>query len=751
MRNNNSKVDADGRSWRSGAKVEKRKLKQWFLRITNFKETLYEDLNILSKNNRWPERVLSMQRNWLGKSRGAKIKFWVERRYLSKKNRSEKNKPKVEENIVEIFTTRPDTLHGVQYIALSISHPVVLKLATNDPDLQKFLKDAPSLPVDTKAGYLLPNVFARNPLSVLEDSPKYSKWPLPVYVAPYVLENYGEGAVMGVPGHDARDFAFWTKHNDDEPIREVIAPIGGKDLTIPSNTILTGAYEKPGILTSLCGNMAGLKSSDATRKILADLADAGDLAQTAETWKLRDWLISRQRYWGTPIPIIHCQDCGAVPVPYEELPVRLPELQGDWFRGKGDNPLETAEDWVNTVCPECGSKAKRDTDTMDTFMDSSWYFMRFADPHNASIPFSHEAAKENLPVDIYIGGVEHAILHLLYARFIAKFLATTPLWPSDGRHGNEGEPFRKVINQGMVHGKTYSDPITGRFLKPEEVDISNRSSPRMVSNGQKPNISWEKMSKSKYNGVDPMDCISKYGADTTRAHILFQAPVSDVLEWEEDRIIGIQRWFHKIWRLMPSSSEGYNPMSLDSFNEPKSAAEMQLWVQVQRTICSVTLSLTDTFSLNTVISDLIKLTNSISSASDIGPVVRYQATSALIRLIAPVAPAFAEMCWEHMDQILENPSSSVFDNPFPVPDGSLAKFKESTQICAVQENGKLRFTIQISRPPAELSQRVNEAALREWVFAQMKDTDQGKKWLAKGTEWKRVYVFKAGRTVNFVP
>ena len=691
-----------------------------------------------------------MQRNWLGKSTGAKIKFWVERRYPHKSNKSKRNKDKVEQKTVEVFTTRPDTLHGVQYIALSISHPIVVEMAIDDPGLQEFIKATPSFPAGTKAGYLLPMLFARNPLSFLEDSPKYSKWPLPVYVAPYVLENYGEGAVMGVPGHDARDFAFWTEHNDDEPIREVVAPIGIKDMTIPGNKILTEAYEKPGILTSLCGNMAGLESADASRKILADLASAGGLAQDAETWKLRDWLISRQRYWGTPIPIIHCQDCGAVPVPYEDLPVELPKLQGDWFRGNGGNPLETAEDWLNTLCPKCGSKAKRDTDTMDTFMDSSWYFMRFADPHNANKPFSYEAAKKNLPVDIYIGGVEHAILHLLYARFIAKFLATTPIWPTGGRNGNEGEPFRKVINQGMVHGKTYSDPITGRFLKPEEVDVSDRSSPKMVSNGQTPNISWEKMSKSKYNGVDPMECISKYGADTTRAHILFQSPVSDVLEWEEDRIVGIQRWFHKIWRLMPSSSEGYNSMSLDGFNDFQNASEMQLWAQVQRTICSVTLSLTDTFSLNTVISDLIKLTNSISSASDVGLVFRYQATSALVRLIAPVAPAFAEMCWEHMNQILGNPISSVFDNPFPVPDGSLAKFKESTQICAVQENGKLRFTIQISRPPPELLQKATEEAFNEWVFTQMKKTDEGKKWLAKGTEWKRILVFKAGKTVNFV-
>ena len=732
-------------------KVEKRSLKQWFLRITDFKKALHEDLNVLSENNRWPERVLSMQRNWLGKSTGVKIKFLVKRTYPKGMNEPKKKEQKVVGKAVDVFTTRPDTLHGVQYVALSITHPIVAELEVDNPDLQNFIKAAPSFPADSKAGYLLPNVSAENPLSVLEDSPKYSKWPLPVYVAPYVLENYGEGAVMGVPGHDARDFAFWTEHNTDEPIRKVVAPLGSEAETIPGNKILTEAYEEPGMLTSLCGCMAGLESADASQKIIADLADAGDLAQKSETWKLRDWLISRQRYWGTPIPIIHCQDCGAVPVPYEELPVELPKLQRGWFRGKGGNPLENAEDWVNTVCPECGSKARRDTDTMDTFMDSSWYFMRFADPHNADEPFSNEAAKGNLPVDIYIGGVEHAILHLLYARFIAKFLATTPLWSSGGQNGNKGEPFRKVINQGMVHGKTYLDPTTGRFVKPEEVDASDQSSPKMIPSGQTPSISWEKMSKSKYNGIDPMECIGKYGADITRAHILFQAPVSDVLKWEEERIVGIQRWFHKIWRLMPSSSEEHNSVFLDSHVDPQTASEVQLWIQVQRTIGSVTLSMSDTLSLNTVISDLIKLTNAISSMSDIGPVVRYQATSALIRMLAPVAPAFAEMCWEHINETMGSPASSVFDNPFPVPDGSIAIFKESTQTCAVQENGKLRFAIQISQVPTELLKKVNEAALEAWVLGELKKTEEGNNWLARGRKWKRIVVIKGGKTVNFVP
>ncbi len=697
-----------------------------------------------------------MQRNWLGKSTGAKIKFPVVRRYPKKRYEPKKNEERIEEKTVEVFTTRPDTLHGVQYIALSISHPIVVEMAVDDPNLQEFIKAAPSLSADSKAGYLLPyTLFAKNPLSLLEDSPKYTKWPLPVYVAPYVLENHGEGAVMGVPAHDARDFAFWIKHNDDELIRQVIAPLDSNvGEKIPGNQILSEAYEQPGILAPLCGSMAGFKSTDASRKIIADLADAGSLAKCAETWRLRDWLISRQRYWGTPIPIIHCQQCGAVPVPSQELPVELPKIQGSRFGGKDGNPLESAEDWVNTACPRCGSAARRDTDTMDTFMDSSWYFMRFVDPRNSSEPFSTEAAEANLPVDIYIGGVEHAVLHLLYARFIAKFLATTSLWPSGRGNSNRGEPFRKVINQGMVHGKTYSDPTTGRFLKPEEVDLRDRSSPKIVANGQTPTVSWEKMSKSKYNGVDPMECIKKYGADTTRAHILFQAPVNDVLEWEEERIVGIQRWFGRIWRLVhdmsSSNSAELTFMNCDSHIDPKSVLERQLWAQVQQTIISVTSSLSDTFSLNTVISDLIKLTNTMSSTSDISHTIRYHATSALLRMIGPVAPAFAEECWEQINKSLGCPNSSIFESSFPVPDGSLANFNQSTQTCAVQENGKLRFVIEIPSPPAGMTQKGNEAAMQDWTLAQISETYEGKKWITKGTDWKRVVVVRGGRTVNFV-
>jgi leucyl-tRNA synthetase len=519
----NEQVDANGMSWRSGAKVEKRMLKQWFLKISEFRDDLLADLESLA--GAWPERVLAMQKNWLGKSVGARIKFPVIA--YDKKTHSD----------IEVFTTRPDTLFGVQYIALASTHPIVQELAKNDFELQAFLDTIPALPPDSKVGYLLPNVRGINPIAFEESTPDATKASLPIYVTSYVLGDYGDGAVMGVPGHDTRDHAFWKHNRYDEPIRRVIAQSADE-----STVALDEPFAQHGHLTSHSGPYAGQTTAEATKAIVEVLKAKG-LGSAAETWRLRDWLISRQRYWGTPIPIIHCDSCGPVPVPEDELPVELPLVEGHWLKGKAGNPLENAHDWVNTTCPNCRGEAKRDTDTMDTFVDSSWYFMRYIDPHNEDQLFDPKIAEETLPVDLYVGGVEHAILHLLYARFISKFVAATSLWNSKGN----GEPFKQLLAQGMVHGKTYSDPSTGRFLKPHEVDLSVPSKPVVISTGELANVSFEKMSKSKYNGVDPMVCIEKHSADATRAHILFQAPVSEVLEWDEEKITGITRWFQRIY------------------------------------------------------------------------------------------------------------------------------------------------------------------------------------------------------------
>lgn len=745
--------------------MEKIKLKQWFLKITEFKEELLRDLNVLAKDNRWPERVLSMQRNWLGKSEGARIRFPV-------------SMPDVNDQVnfnIEAFTTRPDTLFGVQYLAVSSTHPIAASLAKKLPDLNAFIDVIPSLPADSKAGFLLPGVFATNPLSSLRDSTEEVKAPLPIYVAPYVLGDYGQGAVMGVPGHDARDHAFWRTNRGDEDIHIVVEPskvatAGQQDAAV--SRPVDEVFVHYGVLTARCGDLVGISSSQASQKIVSMLAQVGDHAVHAESWRLRDWLISRQRYWGTPIPMVHCQQCGAVPLPAEELPVELPKLHGDWFRGKGGNPLETAEEWVNAACPQCGGVAKRDTDTMDTFVDSSWYFMRFPDPHNVTAPFAPSAAEASLPVDIYVGGVEHAILHLLYARFLSRFIATTPLWPSGGGPDNNGEPFQKLISQGMVHGKTYSDPNTGRFLKPAEVDMQDNAHPKIVTTGERPNVSWDKMSKSKHNGVDPTICIKKYGADATRAHILFQAPVTEVLEWDESRIVGIQRWFGRIWRLVHAAAP-----ALPRPDRPPAtsiAAEVHLWAETQRTISSVTTSLTTTFTLNTIISDLMNLTNTLSAASpSTSPALLHAATSALLRLLAPVAPAVAEECWERLHSPGDpdtHSTRSILTEPFPLTDGSLETLQRRRQPCAVQEDGKFRLAIEIGVLPAHLApspdaggkgEEVGRAlreegrgkGVEEWVLGQIAETEEGKSWLRKKRErggWRRVVVVKGGRTVNFV-
>lgn len=717
-----------------------------------------------------------MQRNWLGRSRGAKIKFGVV---------DDSSAPN--SLLIEVFTTRADTLYGVQYLALSINHPLVVSLSQTNADLKSFIDRASSLAIDSKEGFLLPRVHAKNPLCVLTNLPDSIQRALPIYVAPYVLEDYGEGAVMGVPGHDARDHAFWKQHRSDETILRVIEPPGSTVRTTSMERAATKPFERSGVLNSHCGDFAGMSSADASIKIIEDLAKNGELAEHVERWRLRDWLISRQRYWGTPIPIIHCQECGTVPVPIEELPVELPKLKENWFKGKSGNPIEGAEEWVKTTCPKCNGSARRETDTMDTFMDSSWYFMRFTDPANAIDPFSSEAAEAYLPVDLYVGGVEHAILHLLYARFISKFFSSTPFWPSGGGKQNAGEPFKRLISQGMVHGKTFSDPETGRFFKPEEIDLRDPSKPKIFKSGLDPNITWEKMSKSKHNGVDPTTCISKYGADAVRAHVLFQAPASEVLEWEEDRIVGILRWFNRVWRLAQETKHQLqgNTANLDEavpFNMPIplsiNTREDYLRSQVQRTILSVTNNLSKTFTFNTVISDLMELTNILLLPNESwNPALRYQSASALLCMLAPVCPAVAEECWEELHSIQRKNEDdfspfkrnkiipSIFDSPFPQINRSTAAIESQIQTCVVQENGRWRLAVKIPPPSRELTEKcksgstekkkgADEEELTRWVVKQIENTPDGSSWLRRarerGVTWKRIVVVHGGRVVNFV-
>ncbi|KAA8636402.1 hypothetical protein SMACR_02658 [Sordaria macrospora] len=783
----NEQVDANGRSWRSGAKVEKRKLKQWFLKISEFRESLLKDLDTLAKDEAWPERVLAMQKNWLGKSRGATVKFPV----LAFGQGTH--------SAIEVFTSRPDTLFGVQYIALAATHPSIQQLAKSDPELQAFLTTLPGLPPDSKVGYLLPHIRAVNPLAYHEDTPADTKVSLPIYVAPYVLGDYGEGAVMGVPGHDLRDHAFWKEHHYDVPVRFVLAASEDETTTSMPNEPFT----EHGVMNANSGIFKG-KSSKEAGEMLVKLLEPAGLAKETEKWRLRDWLISRQRYWGTPIPIVHCGSCGTVPVPDEQLPVVLPEVDEHWAGKKTGNPLESQTEWINTSCPKCGGEAKRDTDTMDTFVDSSWYYMRFIDAHNKEAPFSPEKAKALTPVDLYIGGVEHAILHLLYSRFIYKFLMTSSSFGGkESEATSEGaesetteevyEPFKRLITQGMVHGKTYTDPATGRFLKPDEVDLSNPSQPKVVATGAIASVSYEKMSKSKHNGVDPTAFIAQYGADATRAHMLFQAPVSEILDWDENKITGVTRWLSRVYDLVQKTAAASSTASESSVSSTSTSsvktffeqyqqqnnlstdsaeydASVTVWREVQRTISSVTTSYNKVYTLNTVISDLMSLTNliinpssssSTAASADAHPLIKHEAVSALIRLMAPIAPAFAEECWS---TLYPNGTTSLF-NPqnneqaaarFPVTDGTEAILKSRKQTCAVQLNGKTKFVVEIGTPPAGLLEKGKDAEekLREFIVGEVLRTEEGRAKLeGRGVDVnkaKKVIVVRGGRLLNVV-
>ena len=767
----NEQVDANGFSWRSGAKVEKRMLKQWFLRITEYKKGLWEGLEFLESGNAWPERVIAMQKNWLGRSEGARIHFPLDW----------KTKPKGAEERVSVFTTRPDTLFGAQYIALSATHPLVRRMRDTDPALASFVDQMLSLGPDSKVGYKLEGVSAGNPLRFQPDLQGDVQIPLPIYVAPYVLDSYGEGAVMGVPGHDARDWAFWQKNCPSNSnwtyVRQVISPVTPDGLAAP--TTPSEPYEPSGLLNESCGPFAGLSSQEALKSIIDNLSAPDPWAEHASTWRLRDWLISRQRYWGTPIPIIHCDACGAVPVPEEQLPVTLPPLPASVFRQRAGNPLAAAHDWLHVPCPSCGEPATRDTDTMDTFMCSSWYMFRFADPHNAAAPFSADAAATRLPVDVYVGGVEHAILHLLYARFIAKFLATTPLWPAGAESPIRGEPFQRLLSQGMVHGRTFVEPATGRFLAPEDVDAeTDPAAPRARATGAPVLVRYEKMSKSKRNGVDPAACVARHGADALRAHILFAAPVPDVLEWDEAKIVGVSRWLTRLWRLVrsgadvlaraPRAERGGEP-----FARPDAAAVeprfTEVYVRLGQTATSVGKALGETYALNTCVSDLMTLTRAMGEQplDAWPPALLYHALSTLTRLVAPFAPAVAEECWETLHDALGwRPTSarvvevapgardSVFDyafpaaEDFPVPE---AQTKARKRICVLMENGRKRLVLKIG--DLQDHKQLQGKLMEQWVLEEIRGTEAGNKWLEKKEAqggWRRIVVVGDGKTVNFV-
>ena len=627
----------DGRGWRSGALVERRKLSQWFLRITAFAEELLDGLATLDQ---WPDKVRLMQENWIGKSRGLQFRFRLSDVVAG-----------IDQ--VEVFTTRPDTIFGASFVAVSPDHPVAAALATANPALADFIAEckqggttAAELETQEKKGF-------DTGATVLH--PLDPQWRLPVYVANFVLMDYGTGAIFGVPGHDQRDFEFATKYN--LPIKRVVASTA-EEANVPIGKL---AENEPGVAVN-SGFLDGMATETAAAEVIRR-AEAAGWGQGTTAWRLRDWGVSRQRYWGTPIPIIHCGQCGAVPVPKDQLPVVLPEDVD--FKTPG-NPLDRHPTWREVPCPSCGGAGRRETDTLDTFVDSSWYFIRFASQPDDR-PFDRAEAESWLPVAQYIGGVEHAILHLLYARFWTRALQHL------GQIGI-AEPFKGLFTQGMVTHETYRSP-DGRWVSPDELEVREggvlveRASGIPVERGR-----VEKMSKSKRNTIDPEPIVDRYGADAVRWFMLSDSPPERDLEWSIGGIEGAARFVQRVWKLATAA-------------QPGGGEDPQLRRKLHRTIAGVGEAI-EGLQFNKAVAFLYELVSAIEKAPP--SATRGESVRALVQLIAPAAPHLAEEAWAALGEpgLVANAQWPGFDPAMLVDD---------QVTLAVQVNGKLRDTLTAPR------------------------------------------------------
>ncbi|MBD2447328.1 leucine--tRNA ligase [Nostoc sp. FACHB-152] len=705
----NEQVDSEGRSWRSGAKVERKLLRQWFLKITDYAEELLNDLDKLSG---WPERVKLMQANWIGKSSGAYLEFPI---------------VGIDEKI-GVYTTRPDTVYGVSYVVLAPEHPLTKRVTTKEQqaaveafitevshqsELERTAEDKPKRGIPTGGK-------AINPFTGEE---------VPIWIADYVLYEYGTGAVMGVPAHDVRDFKFSQTY--DLPIEFVIAApedVAGFDLTPAASegeevTQLVQieynqAYTEAGILIN-SGQFTGMNSVDAKAAIVKYAQEQG-FGKERIQYRLRDWLISRQRYWGAPIPVIHCPNCGIVPVPDKDLPVQLPEEVE--FTGRGGSPLAQLESWINVSCPTCSTPAKRETDTMDTFIDSSWYFLRFTDAQNEQQVFDTSKTNDWMPVDQYVGGIEHAILHLLYSRFFTKVLRDRGLLNFD-------EPFERLLTQGMVQGLTYLNPNKGGKDKWIPSGLVNPDDPRDPQTGEPLQRLYATMSKSKGNGVAPEDVIAKYGVDTARMFILFKAPPEKDLEWDEADVEGQFRFLNRVWRLVTDYVAAGVSRKKAQLSD-LSKAEKELRRAIHTAIQAVTEDLEDEYQFNTAVSELMKLSNSLTDAGCKNSPIYAEGIQTLIVLLAPFAPHIADELWH----LLGN-EDSVHTQTWPTFDAAALVADEITLV--IQVNGKKRADIQV---PAQADKAQLEKFARESEVVQRH---------LEGKEIKKVIVVP-GKLVNFV-
>jgi len=652
----------DGRGWRSGALVEKREIPQWFLKITDYAQELLDGLDSLPG---WPDAVKTMQRNWIGRSEGLEIRFDMEA--LAEP--------------VTVFTTRPDTLMGVTYLAVAAEHPVAAWAASGNAEVRAFVEECrkggvseAELETQEKRG-VFTGLYAIHPVS---------KEKLPVWIANFVLMGYGTGAVMAVPGHDERDFEFAHKYG--LPIKQVVAIAGESyDPDRWQDWYADKTDDRMRVVNS--GPLDGMGYQGAFDAIAAEL-EARDLGRRRVNYRLRDWGVSRQRYWGCPIPVIHCAACGAVPVPEDQLPVKLPEDVE--FTGVA-SPIKADPEWRKTSCPQCGGPAERETDTFDTFMESSWYYARYTSPGAGDLV--DERANYWLPVDQYIGGIEHAIMHLMYFRFYHKLMRDAGLVASD-------EPATNLLCQGMVVADTFyreGEDGSKDWFNPADVDVQrdpkgHATGAVLRADGQPVRIGGtEKMSKSKNNGVDPQLMVDKYGADTVRLFSMFAAPPEQSLEWNEAGVEGMARFLRRLWNQVQKHVAAGPAPALDV--AALDAGQRALRRQLHETIQKVGDDYGRRHTFNTAIAAVMELLNAIAKFDDDsgqGRALRQECFEAVVLLLNPITPHASHALW----QALGHPEATLEDLPFPEADPA-ALVRDAVTL-AVQVNGKLRGTIEVS-------------------------------------------------------
>ncbi|MDU9391240.1 leucine--tRNA ligase [Pseudomonas sp. zfem002] len=673
----------DGRGWRSGALIEKREIPMYYFKITDYADELLESLDELPG---WPEQVKTMQRNWIGKSRGMEVQFPYDEASIG------------QAGALKVFTTRPDTLMGATYVAVAAEHPLATLAAQGNPALQAFIDECKSgsvaeadIATQEKKG-VATSLLVRHPLTGEK---------LPVWIANYVLMHYGDGAVMAVPAHDERDFEFASKYQ--LPIKAVIRTSAGDDV----GSEWQAAYGEHGQLIN-SGEFDGLDFAGAFDAIEAALIRK-ELGKSRTQFRLRDWGISRQRYWGCPIPIIHCPSCGDVPVPEDQLPVTLPE---NVVPDGAGSPLARMPEFYECTCPKCGSAAKRETDTMDTFVESSWYFARYASPNYEGGLVDPKAANHWLPVDQYIGGIEHAILHLLYARFFHKLMRDEGLVSSN-------EPFKNLLTQGMVVAETYYRVASNGgkdWFNPADVEIERDAKAKIVgarlkTDGLPVEIGGtEKMSKSKNNGVDPQAMIDAYGADTCRLFMMFASPPDMSLEWSDSGVEGASRFLRRVWRLAQAHVGQGLPAKADfsALNDAQKAVRRATHLAIRQ----ASIDVGQHHKFNTAIAQVMTLMNVLEKASqdtELDRALIQEGLEAATLILAPITPHISHQLW----QALGHPGAAI-DAGWPAVDES-ALVQDSIQL-VIQVNGKLRGQIEMpagaSREEVEAAARGNENVLR---------------------------------------